>query len=172
MKLVFNHRQAANYIVGFMGFYELNAFTDFHSRTCSTLLKVWDKYYVFKGRRDEMMCCFDPMEDMKISETSETKTIAGFICKKVIVSIPSTHSSFDVYYTEDIDLRHPNVTNPYKKINGVLMEFELILSGVRMRLTADNYQPLPDKPFKDDLPEKMKEISSEQMIQLMSRLME
>ena len=43
MKLMFNEKQAANNIEGFMGMYRVNAFTNFHTRKCSTILKVLDK---------------------------------------------------------------------------------------------------------------------------------
>src|SRR5512145_946845 len=78
MKLTFNEKQASNNIEGFMGMYRLDAITNFSTRKCSTTLKVFDKYYLFRGDRDEQMCCFDTMEGMEIEETTETKEIVGF----------------------------------------------------------------------------------------------
>jgi len=172
MKLVFNKKQATNFIEGFMGFYKLNTYTDFHARSCSTLLKVFDKYYIFEGRKDEMMCCFDEMNDMELTETNETKVIAGFNCKKLIVRVPSFSEPITVYYTDEIDLKHPNITNPYKMINGVLMEFEMKLLDIHMRFTAEKYQPLPDNKIENVFPKKTKEVSRVQMARLMERLLE
>jgi GLPGLI family protein len=172
MKLFFDENQALNNIEGFLGFYKLDAITDFHTRKCSTILKVFDKNYLFKGRRDEMMCCFDSMEDMKITETNETKIIAGFECRKAIVFLPSTGKQFDIYYTDKIELRRPNSTNPYKKINGVLMEFELNLLYVKMRFTADKFQAQSVNPSKSALPKNIRDINRDQMTQLLNKLME
>ena len=172
MKLLFNEKQAANNIEGFMGVYKLNAITNFHTRKCSTVLKVFDKHYLFNGSRDEQMCCFDTMEGMEIQETNETKIIAGFNCKKSIVRLPATKETFDIYYTDEIALKHPNSTNPYKDVKGVLMEFELNLLYLKMRFVAEKYQELSDNDFKNNLPENSKEVSRDQMTQILNKLME
>jgi len=172
MHLVFNEKHAANNIEGFLGFYKLNAITDFHTRKCSTILKVFDSHYLFKGRRDEQMCCFDTMEDMVIEETKETKQIAGFNCKKSIVHLPSTGESFTIYYTDEIDLRHPNSTNPYRKVKGVLMEFELDLLYLKMRFAAEKYHTLDREFAENKLPENVKMVSREQMTQILNKLLE
>jgi GLPGLI family protein len=172
MKLLFNEKEAANNIEGFMGMYKLNAFTNFHTRKCSTVLKVLDKHYIFKGSREEQMCCFDTMDDMQIEETNETKTIAGFVCRKVIVFLPSSKDTFTVYYTDQIKLRHPNVTNPYRNINGVLMEFELNLLYLKMRFVAEKYQQLEDYDFDPRLNGNSKTVSRSQMTQILNKLME
>jgi GLPGLI family protein len=155
-----------------MGMYKLNAFTNFNTKKCITVLKVLDKHYQFKGSREEQMCCFDTMEDMQIQETGETKTIAGFSCKKVIIKLPSSKESFTVYYTDEITLKHPNSTNPYKDIKGVLMEFELTLIHLKMRFEAEKYQPLTDYDFNPPPNKNSKQVSRLQMTQILNKLME
>jgi hypothetical protein len=172
MKLLFNKRQAVYYIEGFMGLYGLNNYTDLHNRTSSTLLKVFDKYYVYKGKRDEMMCCFDNPGDMTIQETGRFKVIAGFKCTESIIALPSSNENFVIYHTNEINLKHPNISNPYERIEGVLMEFELTLMGLRMRFTAEEYQPLNEKLINDELSKKAKEVSREQMMIILQKLME
>jgi GLPGLI family protein len=172
MKLMFNEKIASNNIEGFMGIYKLHAVTNFHTRKCSTVLKVFEKQYLFKGSRDEQMCCFDNMEGMVIKWTDETKMIAGFNCKKCIIRLPETGESIDVYYTEEIDLKHPNSTNPYKEIKGVLMEFELKLSYLRMRFVAEKYQPIHEVDITPRLPSNIKQVSRDQMTQILNKLME
>lgn len=171
MRLLFNEKQASNNIEGFMGMYKLNAFTNFNTRKCSTILKVLDKHYFFKGSRDESMCCFDPMDGMIIKETEETKQIAGFLCKRALVTLPSSGDTFSIYYTNEITLRHPNATNPYKEIKGVLMEFELQLLHLKMRFVADKYTKLEGEI--ECKPEKTsKEVSRNQMTQILNKLMD
>ncbi len=172
MKLIFNQKEAANQIDGFMGMYKLNAFTNFHTRKCSTILKVFDKHYLFQGEREEQMCCFDKMEDMVVEETDETKKIAGFLCKKAIVTFPSSDDTIHVYYTEEIKLKHPNVTNPYKDIKGVLMEFELQLLYLKMRFVAEKYEPITNQQLKPKVNQNSKIVSRDQMTQILNRLME
>lgn len=172
MKLSFNERQASNIIEGFMGMYKLNAFTDFHTRKCSTMLKVFDKYYWFKGSRDEQMCCFDSMEDMEITDTDEIKIIAGFECRKAIVKLPSKDESFEIYYTDQITLRHPNITNPYRKVKGVLMEFELRLMHLNMRFVAESFHELDTTTLEPRPNQESKQVSRSQMTQILNMLIQ
>jgi GLPGLI family protein len=172
MKLAFDERQATNSIDGFLGFYKLLAYTDFHSRKCSTLLKVFDRQYLFKGKREEQMCCFDTMEDMEITETTETKIIAGFSCKKAIILLPSTQETFEIYYTEEIKLKHPNSTNPYKKVKGVLMEFQLDLLYLRMHFVAEKFHPSNEMVQQHKISDQVKMVSRDQMTQILNKLME
>jgi len=171
MNLVFNEKQAVNNIEGFLGFYRLDAITNFHNRKCSTMLKVFDKHYLFKGRRDEMMCCFDSMDEMVIMETGETKNIAGFECRKAEIKLPGGRS-FDIYYTGDIGLKRPNATNPYYKIDGVLMEFELTLLNLQMKFTAEKFQPENGNSHVISMPRNTRTISRDQMTDLLNKLME
>ena len=172
MKLLFNEKHASNNIEGFMGVYKINAFTNFHTRKCSTILKVFEKHYIFKGGRDEQMCCFDTMDGMEIEYTKDTKKIAGFNCKRCIITLPETDETIDVYFTEEIKLKHPNSTNPYKEIEGVLMEFELKLLYLNMHFIAEKYEPLQKNNITVKTPENAKNVTREQMTQILSRLME
>jgi len=172
MKLLFDEKQAVNNIEGLLGFYKLDAITDFHTRKCSTLLKVFDKHYLFKGRRDEMMCCFDAMEEMEIRITEEKKTIAGFECTKALALLPSAGDTIIIYYTNDIELKHPNATNPYREINGVLMEFELKLLYLKMRFTAEDYQSQTAEIGQAIFPKNTRFISRDQMTKLLNKLID
>ena len=112
------------------------------------------------------------MEDMEIEETQETKQIAGFNCKKSIVHLPATGESFAIYYTDEIDLRHPNSTNPYRKVRGVLMEFELNLLYLKMRFSAEKYHALDKEYPGSKIPDNVKMVSRDQMTQILNKLME
>jgi hypothetical protein len=172
MKLVFNKRQAVYLIEGFMGLYGLNTYTDLHSHTTSTLLKVFDKYYIYHGKRDELICCFDKLEGMTIRETGRSAIRAGFNCIESVIALPSSNETFVIYHTNEINLKHPNVATPYERIDGVLMEFELTLMGIKMRFTAEEYQPLDEKLINDELSKKAKDINREQMMKIIQKLME
>ncbi len=172
MKLIFNQKEAINNIEGFLGFYKLEALTNFHTRKCSTILKVIDKNYLYKGRHEEMMCCFNSMDEMVITETDEIKNIAGFNCHKAIIYLPSNKTTFDIYYTGEINLKHPNSTNPYRKINGVLMEFELKLLHLHMRFSAEKFQPVAEIPDEYNLPKSIRTIDRDQMTQILGKLLE
>ncbi|MBN2610855.1 MAG: hypothetical protein JXB00_04785 [Bacteroidales bacterium] len=173
MKLEFNQEYSTNVIEGFMGIFRLNNITHFKHKRCSTLLEILNKNYIYLGKRGDEMCCFESMEDMDIKYTGETKTIAGLKCHKAIVTLNDNKEKFDVYYTYDINLSDPNITNPYKKIDGVLMEFQLSLSGLKMRFTAESFENTVKNTMEEPaFPKNSNEVTREQMAHIISKLME
>ena len=74
---------------------------------------------------------------LKLEETKETKLIAGYKCKKVIVSFlnePTT--TFEAYYTNELGTDSINMLGPYKQIKGMLMQYRLKKLGLEMSFTA------------------------------------
>lgn len=85
------------------------------------------------------------LEDMKgeptpeVQITDETKTIAGYTCKKAIVTVNENGSktNYEVWFCEDFGAVNPNFDNPlYKDIHGVLLEFSMITPQFTMVFSA------------------------------------
>jgi hypothetical protein len=54
-----------------------------------------------------------------LKETDETKVIAGYKCKKVIATkADDPTEKFDVYYTNGLDVKNSNFSNPYSSLKG------------------------------------------------------
>lgn len=55
----------------------------------------------------------------------EIKEIAGYTCKsaEVIIKVEDQEVTSVYYYTEDINYDNPNWSEPFKEINGVIMEY-------------------------------------------------
>ncbi len=173
MRLEFNQEFSVNVIEGFMGVFKLHNITYFKKRSCSTLLEVINKNYIHFGKRGDDMCCFENMNDMHIEYTDETRNIAGLNCLKAIIRLADNNESFEVYYTNDIKLVNPNMTNPYKKIDGVLVEFQLSLSGLKMRFTAEKFESGINQVLKEPVfPKNSIEVTRDQMAHVINRLME
>ena len=172
MILYFNPDYSVNIIEGFMGFFRLNNITYFNNGKCLTYLKVLDKNYLFEGEKHEQMCCFEDMDDMEITHTQDSAMIAGLKCNKAIIKLPQTNETFTIYYTKEIGLRDPNSTNPYKKIDGVLMEFNLQLSYLKMHFKATHFtnQKPGNKNF--DIPEDSRVINRDEMSYVLQRLLD
>jgi hypothetical protein len=172
MKLVFNQDSAINLMEGFMGLYKLNSISYFRSKKCSTLLKIPKYSFLYAGRRGESMCCYDPMDNMIVHRTNETKDILGFTCRKAVITFPDSDHTFSVYYTDDIYIRNVNSTNPYKRIEGVLMEFELNMYYFRMHFIADKFTTDSRSDVRFTMPASYQELTREQMTQLLGRYLE
>lgn len=171
MKLEFNQEHSINLIEGFMGVFKLNNTISFKHKKSSTLLEILNKNYIFKGKKGDEMCCFDAMKGMKIKYTDETKIIAGLNCKNAIIELP-TGEVFEIYYTNEINLQNPNITNPYENIEGVLMDFQLYLAGVKMKFTAEKFQNVDNVDLQLNVPENTAEVTREQMNSIICKLME
>lgn len=75
-----------------------------------------------------------------IEKGTHEKDIAGYACKEAIVKL-KTGESIHVFYTNEIGITNPNWSNPYSKLDGVLMDFQLESYGLSMHLTAKNVLP-------------------------------
>jgi len=172
MVLEFNENFCTNTIDGFMGFFRLGNITYFGKKKSTTYLKVLDKNYIFYGSRQELMCCFDTFEDMRIETDTLTKVICGLNSKHAKAIIPSTGDVFEIYYTFDINLDHPNVTNPYLDVDGVLTDFVLFMGPYKMRFEAQKFDPSSTPKETLGVPEDAVQVNREQMVYALDRLMQ
>ncbi|MEM9280020.1 MAG: hypothetical protein AAGA76_15750 [Pseudomonadota bacterium] len=77
-----------------------------------------------------------------ITETEETKEIAGYTCKKAHVRFEGDSlAPIDVFYTEDIKIKDPNWCNPFPGIKGVLMEYQIMEFDLLMHMQAVSVRP-------------------------------
>lgn len=79
----------------------------------------------------------DGMHGIKIRTTDDTEVVAGLLCKKTMVSFEDSNGWFEVFHTNELNIRDVNANNPYLGIDGVLMKFRILASGFYMELTAD-----------------------------------
>jgi hypothetical protein len=172
MVLEFNKEFCTNTIDGFMGFFRLGNLTYFGKKKSTTYLKVLDKSYIFYGSRQELMCCFNTFEGMIIEPDTLTKVISGLKSHHARATVPATGDVFEIYYTSDINLKHPNITNPYLDINGVLTDFVLYMGPYKMRFEAQKFDPAKS-PSKDmRVSEDAVEVSRNEMVYALERLMQ
>jgi len=172
MVLEFNQDYSINQIDGFMGFFKLGNITYFRHKKVKTHLKVLDQSYAFKGGRNDMMCCFDCMDGMILTEDTVSYTIAGLKSKKVHVSFKDSPDTFSIFYTHDINLSHPNITNPYHDINGVLTAFRLTMGPYLMYFSATRFDPARPPKEEMSIPSEAREVNRLEMIAILNRLME
>lgn len=74
--------------------------------------------------------------------TEDRDTIAGYPCRRAIaifdrIDFPET----DLWYTDQIDLEKPNWFSPFAEVPGVLLRYDIVQYGMRMRLNAISVQP-------------------------------
>jgi GLPGLI family protein len=74
---------------------------------------------------------------VKWEETAETKTIAGYKCKKLkVVMVDDPSVKFEAYYTKDMGAENVNDLSPYNGVKGMLMQYRLKKMGLELQFTA------------------------------------
>lgn len=113
--------------------------TNYAEKSKVGLINMMGQKYAIPETSDQIM------EDLKeeptpvVEITGETRTIAGYTCKKAIVTVNDNGSAtkYDGWFTEDFGAENPNFDNPiYKDINGVMMEFSMVTPQFTMVFSA------------------------------------
>jgi hypothetical protein len=107
------------------------------------------KYY-YPLSPGEMFPGFDAMDGIEVSKTSKTSVICGFNCKNAQVRLPSDRNkTYEIWYTDEINIKNPNASNPFHQIEGVLMSFFFFLGPSELRFNIENVykKEIPDETF-------------------------
>jgi len=129
--------------------------TNYRDKTKVGLVNFMGQKYAVPETTDEILSEMkdDPVPEVRL--TADTKTIAGYMCKKAVVTVndKGKTTTYEVWYNEDFGASNPNFNNSlYKDINGVLLEFSMITPQFTMLFTAISVekQTIPNKEF--DIP--------------------
>ena len=172
LKLKFKGYRNITSIEGFMGQFSITNIADNKDKTNTTLLKIIENKFV-STEKNIYPCFFDGLQGLKIKITSDKKVLAGLECQKAIGYLPSaTISKFDIYFTKNIKISNPNKINPYKDIDGVLMQFNIRLQNIEMQLVARKHTKtsIPESDF--SVPEHFKKIGNKKLTELVGQLLE
>lgn len=82
------------------------------------------------------------MNQYSISYVDEHQTIAGFDCLKAIATDKGSGAEMELWYTQDLNLKHANWFTPFKEIDGVLIAFEMEQFGLRFSFKAKSFSHL------------------------------
>lgn len=117
--------------------------TDYTAKTKVALLNMMGQKYAIKQTTEEIEKAMADEGKPAIELSNETKVIAGYTCKKAVVTVNNdgVKSVFEVYYTSELGTKAANFDNPYyKDIDGVLLEFIFSSKGINMKFTASSVE--------------------------------
>ncbi|MFN8257291.1 MAG: hypothetical protein U0W24_16475 [Bacteroidales bacterium] len=156
-------------IEGLFGTFKLIYILNQPAKTNYTLLQILDKKYVYQSPINDLAFGYQDMRKVKIVYSDKVKRIAGFKCKNAKAIIQNGKSdTVDIYFTKEIGLKYANINNPFKEIDGVLMEFTVNLVDINMKFTARKVieKKVENKYF--ELPSGFVSITEERMHQLIN----
>lgn len=161
-------------IEGWMGIFHMAAISIPKKDENTALLKILNKKYLYQSLiTNGKSFGYDEMPGMKITLVNDSiKTIAGYKCHKAIVSFSdTTKTPFDIFYTNDIELKNPNRNNPFREIDGVLLQYQMCFQNIRMLLAAKKIEgiEIPDEAF--EVPDGYETVNREIMQKTINDLM-
>lgn len=108
---------------------------------------------------------------LHVEETKDTKMIAGYKCHKVKVTMADDpKSSFEAWYTREMDLANVNDLSPYQGVKGMLMEYRLKRMGLEMQFTARSVKKEQQADNTFEVPDCFKLVSKEDLEKIFSSL--
>ena len=170
MTVKFNKTHSIQTVDGWMGIFKICGIVNEQEKTKSALLKIMaDKYFYTTKINDEKLFGFNPMNGKRIQYTNKTKKIAGYKCKKAIITWGI--ESFDVYYTDKIKIAGINWNNSYPEIDGILLQYQADIFGIKTVFTAKNIEETKIDSLEFLIPEDYKESSYEKLDSIINKLM-
>jgi hypothetical protein len=118
-----------------MGLITTHFMSDASEKKFSTLFKGFGKKSAMVFNEAAVKKNFLDHVDLKLVETGNTKEVAGYKCREVNVT-DSTDHTYNVYYTEDVNIDSPNWCTPFKEIDGLMMEYSVKVNDIVMNLKA------------------------------------
>lgn len=116
---------------------------DYIEKTKVGLIDMMGQKFAIKQTSEEIEKENTSAAKASVELSSETKVIAGYPCKKALVTVEEkgVKSTYEVFYTNEFGTKAVNFDNPlYKDIDGVLMEFSMKTQQFTMKFSVSNIE--------------------------------
>ncbi len=132
-----------------MGIFRTAMISDNDAMAMDYHMSLMSKKIVARLQPGDVSLFSDDMAMPTIVHTMDTATIAGYPCRHAIAIFDRIdHPEIELWYTDRIALKDPNWFGPFAEIPGVLLRYELVQHGIRMRLDAISISDSPVDPKK------------------------
>jgi len=142
--------------------------TDGDTKTVHLLMNMFGSKFAVKSGMEDIEKDYADYENTGMEITDETKEVAGYQCKKAIVKImekgKSEADEYAVWFSEELGNKELNNTSPlFSDIDGLMLEFEMLVRGMSMKLIAEKVEKKKVKAKEFDIPEDYEILTPEQM---------
>lgn len=117
--------------------------SDYTEKSKINLINMMGQKYAIKQSAEEIEKENAQEPKATVEITSETRVIAGYTCKKAIVTQDDdgVKTTFEVFYSSELGSKLANFDNPlYKDIDGALLEFSMKTPQISMKFTATSIE--------------------------------
>jgi len=115
-----------------------------------TYFSLFTKKFYYAAESGELFPGFEAMNDMILKKTFKTKVICGYNCKNAEVTFGKDRSKiYNVWYTNEIEVKKPNAATPFNEIDGVLLGFFFLMGRSELHFEAETVykKDIPDATF-------------------------
>lgn len=161
VSMKFKNNNTSIRIEGLMDMFEFAYITLYNEKRNYTILRIFSESHVYEGNFGDIAFGYVPLDDIDFMSSWDKKDICGLECYKVTAKFGDR--KFPVYYTKDLGIELPNTNNPFNEIDGVLMQFDVLLNNIEMRMTASNVieTSIDDSEF--SLPKNHRKVTLQQL---------
>lgn len=129
-------KQVAELSAG-MGIFRTTMVTDDNQEAMDYHLSLMSKKIVAHMLPRDLTLFNEESSPPTILYTGDTATIAGYPCKRAVAIFDRIDErEIELWYTDRIEMKNPNWFGPFAEVPGVLLRYEMIQYGMRMRLDA------------------------------------
>jgi hypothetical protein len=139
LTIKFRDNNTSNKIEGLKGKVNLSFINNVKDHNFIILANLLGKklYYQDSLLKKNLPNVFLGMPDISIQKTDEVFHYKGFNCKKAIARYnDNSDYSFEILYTNDINIVNPNANTPFESIDGVMLKFSIKLNTHIMNISA------------------------------------
>jgi GLPGLI family protein len=168
-------KQVAELSAG-MGIFRTTMVTDNSGKAMDYHLSLMSKRIVAHMLPKDLAQFNAPNGKPTILFTNTMDTIAGYPCRKAVAVFNDlAHREIEVWYTDRILMQDPNWFGPFAEVPGVLLRYDVVQYGIRMRLEAvkvtpgdvdpklfdkkSDFQPVPAEVLQNEIAEVMNTFS-------------
>ncbi len=150
-----------------------STFLNAKEKNIVTTMDIMGQKYLIRTSEADLKKDQETQPETIIKYTDETKEIAGYKCKKAVITVKSKEGKeeiVDVFYTEKIPASE--LKSAYKGLKGFPLEYSMSQSGIKMKFyaktvskgkVADSKFEIPKEGYKETtLEELQKEMSGGQ----------
>lgn len=107
------------------------------------LMDMMGKKWAIKMNKGDIQKQKEQLGKPKVEITNETKKIAGYTCKKAVISMKMKdgEKKFDAWFTDALKARN-SFSTQIDGLDGFLMEFDNTQNGIDMKMTARSVEAI------------------------------
>lgn len=144
LTIKFRNNNTSNKIEGLSGSVNLTFINNLEDNNLIVLVNLWSKklFYQDSLLKENLPNAYAGMPEISIEKTNETVHFKGYTCKKAIAHYKnSTNHSFDILYTNEINIANPNANTPFALIDGVMLKFSIKFNKYLMTISSTSIKP-------------------------------